>query len=496
MTETAEFGGRPPVGGLRRATIGLCLAALLLGGCGDREDGPIAISVIGDGLTLVDPNLKALTAPQSFIAETTAQGLVRFEASGQIEPALAQRWIVSDDGLRYTFRLARLNWPGGERITAAQVVARLRATIAAPSRNALKPLLGAIDELEAMTDDVLEISLKSPRPNFLQLLAQPEMAIIRDGAGSGPYQASEGPRESVLLSLPAPEDEDGHSAPDPELLVRAERASLAAVRFRLGLVDYVAGGTLGDLVIARGAEPPVRSWRFDPVAGLFGLVFLNRDGILGDERGRQALSMAIDRSTLVTALAVPNLRPRETLLPPAIAEMPQPSAPDWAAIPLAGRRTLAAGTIPDLTNGHPVVLRVALPPGPGYRIAFAYLRASWTAIGVKAEAVAENDRADLRLVDRVAPVTMASWYLRNFTCKASAVCSAEADRAMDLARIAPVAAERRAQLAEADRLLTATTPFIPIAAPVRWSLVSDRLTGFQLNSFGRHAADQLVAPRR
>lgn len=476
--------------------MGLLLSALMLGGCGERDDGPIPISVIGDGLGLADPNLKPLTAPQAFMAETTAQGLVRFEASGQIQPALAQRWIVSDDGLRYTFRLARLNWPGGERITAAQVVARLRAAMAAPSRNALKPLLGAIDELQAMTDDVLEISLKSPRPNFLQLLAQPELGIIRDGAGSGPYQASEGPRESVLLSLQTAEDEDGVSAPDPELLVRAERASLAAVRFRLGLVDYVTGGTLGDLVIARGAEPPVRTWRFDPVAGLFGLIFLNQDGILGDERGREALSMGIDRQALVAALAVPNLQPRATLLPSGIAEMPQPSAPSWASIPFAGRRTLAAGTISDLTNGQPLVLRVALPPGPGYRIAFAYLRASWNAIGVKAEAVGENDRADLRLVDRVAPVTMASWYLRSFTCEASRVCSAEADRAMDLARIAPNAAERRVQLAEADRLLTAATPFIPIAAPVRWSLVSDRLTGFQLNSFGRHAPDQLVATRR
>jgi peptide/nickel transport system substrate-binding protein len=141
------------------------------------------------------------------------------------------------------------------------------------------------------------------------------------------------------------------------------------------------------------------------------------------------------------------------------------------------------------------MLRVALPPGPGYRLAFSYLRRDWNAIGVKVEAVPENARADLRLVDRVAPVTMASWYLRNFTCEASAVCNAEADTAMDLARIAPNAAERRDRLAEADRLLTESAPFIPLAAPVRWSLVSDRLTGFQLNIFGRHAADQLIAPR-
>jgi hypothetical protein len=40
------------------------------------------------------------------------------------------------------------------------------------------------------------------------------------------------------------------------------------------------------------------------------------------------------------------------------------------------------------------------------------------------------------------------------------------------------------------------TPFIPIAAPVRWSLVSPRLNGFQANPFGRHFIGALVEERR
>jgi hypothetical protein len=131
-------------------------------------------------------------------------GLVRFEASGQIEPALAQRWIVSNDGLRYTFRLANAQWSNGGRVTAAQVVARLRAAMGPASRNRVKPILGAIDEVEAMTDDVLEITLKAPRPRFLDLLAQPEMAIIRNGQGSGPYRALARADGSIRLTPPIP----------------------------------------------------------------------------------------------------------------------------------------------------------------------------------------------------------------------------------------------------------------------------------------------------
>jgi peptide/nickel transport system substrate-binding protein len=67
---------------------------------------------------------------------------------------------------------------------------------------------------------------------------------------------------------------------------------------------------------------------------------------------------------------------------------------------------------------------------------------------------------------------------------------------MDLARKAPTAQERQARLAEADSSLAELTPFIPLAAPVRWSLVSPRLTGFRPNVFGRHNIAELIAARR
>ena len=78
---------------------------------------------------LANPNLQPLDPPSAFLTEALAQGLVRFDAAGEIEPALAQSWIVSDDGLRYTFRLRRTAWAGGEPVTAEQVAARLRAAL-------------------------------------------------------------------------------------------------------------------------------------------------------------------------------------------------------------------------------------------------------------------------------------------------------------------------------------------------------------------------------
>lgn len=480
---------------LKLAGLGLVGALLLATGCGEGESGPIVVSAIGGVPELANPNLERLDPPSAFLVEAAAQGLVRFDASGQVEPALAQSWIVSDDGLRYTFRLARAEWADGKRITAEQVVSRLRAASSRASSNALKPLLGAIDEIEAMTDDVLEISLTSPRPNFLQLLAVPEMAVLRDGVGTGPFRASPQEDRSVLLSMHRPdEQENGEESHAPDIVLRGEPAALAVARFDQGMADLVTGGTIGDLAVARAAQPPAGALRFDPVAGMLGLAFARAEGIWAEPAARDALSMAVDRAAIVEALAVPDLLGRESLVPPGIEELPEPTVPDWVAHPQPMRREAATRTIAELAGGAPATLTVAMPRGPGYRLLFAYLRRDWRAIGVDARSVAIGEEADLRLVDEVAPVGLSTWYLRHFTCEAGPICSEDADTALAAARAAPGAAERQAQLGAADRLISEAKPFIPIAAPVRWSLVSQRLRGFQPNAFGRRFPGSLVAP--
>ncbi|HEX8667391.1 MAG TPA: ABC transporter substrate-binding protein [Allosphingosinicella sp.] len=482
----------------RRAFLAGCGALLILaGGCRNAGTGPVAVSAIGGPPALVNPNKGPFDAPSAFLLQSVAQGLVRFNAAGEIEPALAQRWIVSDDGLRYTFRLARGTWRSGARITAQQVAARLRAAAATSSRNPLKPLLGAIDDVEAMTDDVLEISLKSPRPAFLQLLAQPEFAILHRDEGSGPYVAAAQPDRSALLTLrpPAGDEEEGDERPDSApLLLRGEPPGRAVARFRLGAADLVLGGSLADLPLARAAGLPAASLVFDPVAGMLGLAFVRAGGPLANPAARQALSMAVDRGTFIAALRVPGLQPRESLLPVGIGELPQPAFPAWSGSPLPARRATAARMLAALGADRPVALRIAMPDGPGYRLLFSYLRRDWAAVGVRAEQVAAAAPADLRLIDEVAPATLATWYLRHFTCEGSYVCSVAADEMLAAARIAPLPQNRRALLANADRILADEAVFIPIAAPVRWSLVGTRLTGFRANPFGRHAPGELVRP--
>lgn len=472
--------------------------ALSLAGCGEPDTSPLRVSGIGGEANLVNPNLRRLDPASAFLAEAVAQGLVRFDAAGEIEPALAQSWIVSDDGLRYTFRLRRTEWNGGGRVTAQQVVQRLRAALTPASRNPLKPVMEVIEEIEAMTDQVLEISLKAPRPNFLQLLAQPEMSIIREGRGTGPYRILDRQEGVVQLAFSSVEEdgEDGPIEPDePAILLRGEPAAMAVARFVEGAEDLVIGGTAGDLPILRAAEPAADAITFDPVGGMFGLLFETAEGLLDEAEVRRALSMAVDREAILQALEVPGLQPRTGPLPAGIAELPSPAAPDWTGAPLQARREAAVRTVAALGEGEPVRLRVAMPEGPGYRLIFAHLRRDWSAIGVNAERVALDAEAELRFIDQVAPISLASWYLRQFTCEESPVCDETADELLAAAATTARSQEREIMLARADEILTGITPFIPIAAPVRWSLRSPRVTGFQTNIFARHPAGELIADR-
>ena len=62
---------------------------------------------------------------------------------------------------------------------------------------------------------------------------------------------------------------------------------------------------------------------------------------------------------------------------------------------------------------------------------------------------------------------------------------------MDAARQTPVPAQRYALLAQAAALIDAGQLFIPIAAPVRWSLVSNRIQNFAGNRYARHTLTDL-----
>lgn len=475
---------------LRRSLL-LAIAAIAVAtvtGCDRQSDGVIRILVIGGKPQLADPERGQLTAGDRVLLSNVAQGLVRFDARGHVEPGLAETWNVSDDGLSYIFRLANAQWPDGRKITAEQVARMIRRRIGSASRDPLKGSLVAIQDVVAMTDRVIEIRLSQPRPHLLQLLAQPEMALLFDRQGSGPFSIAEATddAEGLLLQREVAIS-DGEDPRSEQLYLGGASAEQAVDAFAGRRADLVLGGTFATLPIAQAADLPRTALRFDPASGLFGLVPARRGGLLAKQEVREVLSAAIDREALLAQLAVPGLVPRATVLEPGLAEAPEPVQPEWAATPLAERRPgLVAAARALIPAGEQPVVRVALPEGPGSEILLRRLQQDWGLMGIKVERAERAGDADLKLVDAVAPSASAAWFLHHFHCDAVRICDEQVDELLDGARNTPVLEQRAALLNEASNRIDALQLFIPITAPVRWALVSSRISGFAGNPYAIH----------
>lgn len=476
-----------------RRLVPLLLAFVLLAGC-DRAppSGPIEVSTIGPPLTTVaaaerDPG----PAPAAALLGAIRQGLLRFDGGGQVVPGLAQRWIVSDSGRSLIFRLA------DDDRGAAAIARRLRAAIAAASPNPLRPLLGAIGHVDAVTPQVVDIELGAPRPNILPLFAQPAMSMARTSvAGGGPFDLLRLSRGIATMRLrPDPSRDPDDAAPAPLVVrLRGEDAGHAVARFAAGQAAFVTGGRFVDLPVARTAGLADDALRFDPAPGLFGLAFVAAEtGFTADPGRRAALAMAIDRDRIAHAFAVPGWATASGIVPAGTPEIDQPARPDWSDASLADRQARARTVVTAWTDAGNVAqpVRVAMPPGPGARLLFALIAADWQAIGVPAEAVAADAPADLRLVDQVAPADTAAFYLRRFACDHGVPCTAASDRVLIAARTTPSLAERGVLLTQADALIAATVPFVPLGSPIRWSLVAPSLDRYRDSPRAIHPLDEL-----
>lgn len=479
---------------MRRILAMLMIAALIgASGCRKQPQGALEVVVIGGVPTLRDPAAGPLSTPDQVLVANVAQGLVRFDAGGNIVSGLAERWTMSDDGLSYIFRLAATNWPDGRKVTAEQVARLLRREIAGRSKNSLKDQFGAVEDIVAMTDRVIEISLIAPRPDLLSRLAQPEMAIVRNGQGTGPFSATPQPQGGVRLTreITSPDDETTRRE---ELLLRGAAVPDAVAAFAAGKADLVLGGTFVDLPVVRRVKLPRDSLRFDPASGLFGLIPARSGGPLDKPEVRQLLSQALDRDAFVAALGVPGLAPRATLLEAGLDGLPPPAAPVWTATPYADRvPALQAQANKLFPKPEKPTIRIALPDGPGADLLFQLLQRDWGQLGFTLERTKSDAAADFALIDEVAPSSSVAWFVRHFRCGVAPVCDSDADALMDGARQSPVLPQRYALLGQAAALIDSQQLFLPIAAPVRWSLVSERIQSFAGNRYARHTLTDLEA---
>ena len=469
---------------------------LVLGGCFGSDDRPVEVLAIGDPGSIFSSGVQLPLAAQLLRGATT-EGLVGFDDQGRVVPALADRWIVTDDGLSYIFRLRDGTWPDGSPIQAEGARTALLQSIRAQSGQPLGADLDAIEEVRAMAGRVIEIRLSRQMPDLLQLLAQPELGVVYGGRGAGPMKARrESDRESklsgVLLRAIPPEDRGLPQQENWSKLVRPLRlsavpAARAIALFNLGDVDLVLGGGFADFPRLDVAGIGRGSIRLDPVAGLFGLAVVHGDGFLAKPENREAIAMAIDRDALIAAFNIGGWTATTRVINPGLEGDNGTVVERWAGRTIDERKAQAAARVAQWKGAHgPVMLRIALPAGPGADLVFERLASDLGAIGLEVRRVGINADSDLRLVDRMTRYDRPGWFFNQLNCaNAHALCSVAADKLVGAAQAEPIMAKRADLYAQAEAQLTTENAYIPFGVPIRWSLVSTS-NGFSPNRWGVH----------
>jgi ABC-type transport system substrate-binding protein len=473
-----------------------------LAGCGASDTSSLDVAVVDDGPDPVAPDTRLAPARQMLRA-ATAEGLVAFDAAGRVIPALADRWIVTDDGQSYIFRLREGTWPGGDPLTAESARRAIRSALRNLGDTPLSRDLDGIDEVRAMAGRVVEIRLNRPMPYLLQLLAQPELGLDHDGEGAGPMAMTRSGDVAVLtriepsrLGLPAIQDWNERTR---RVRLHPLAGPAAVEAFNASKVDLVLGGRIQDFVETRSVGILRGTIQLDPVVGLFGLQVMAgataKDGFLSLAANREALAMAIDRPALIAPFGVGGWVPTTRIVTPSLDGDLGTIGERWGEQPLEQRRALAGARVrawrPAEGAPGPVRLRIWLPQGGGSRPLLDRLVADFGTIGVGLERVPDLSDADLALVDDVARYPRAAWFLNRLSCQQAkarprTLCSPEADDRVAEAAKAATPAERAALLTEGEAELTAANVFIPFGTPIRWSLVRGSVDGFATNPWGWH----------
>ena len=105
-----------------RRLIASAVFALLLSACGqDIDNTKLRVDVLEPMPRSLAIGTLPLPPASAYLRSATAQGLVGFDEEGRVAPALASRWIVTDDNLSYIFRLEKIRWNDGREINSDEV---------------------------------------------------------------------------------------------------------------------------------------------------------------------------------------------------------------------------------------------------------------------------------------------------------------------------------------------------------------------------------------
>jgi peptide/nickel transport system substrate-binding protein len=307
--------------------VALAAAVLMTSACG--ADAPSAdAQAPGQTLRVAGPfevhSLEPAASSGFFTRLEVAETLLSSDLEGELIPGLATSWSASDDQTSWTFTLpSDVSFHDGTPLTPHAAAASLEHA----ADDAGSPLAEAPLEEVIATEDGVRFDLAEPYPTLPALLTHYSAVVLAPASyddeghvtqvvGTGPYEIEDVELPSTIEVVRS--DSWRGSAPEVERISyqsvgRAEARALMAASDQ---ADVVLGLEPAGQERVRAADTVELVTSLQPRT-----IYLkvNTDHpVLGDVRVRQALSLALDREAMATAvLRDPELGATQ-LFPPSL----------------------------------------------------------------------------------------------------------------------------------------------------------------------------------
>ena len=300
---------------MKKKFLALVLLMTLLGtvlsGCGDgsaaetqksrADTNELVVGIAQDLDDSLDPH-KTVKAGTREVMFNVFEGLMKPTPDGDLTPAIAERYEVSEDRMTYTFHLREgVQFHNGETVTAEDVVYSIQRCAAATETGIVQvEAFSVIQAIETPDDKTVAITISEASNEFISYMTT---AILpadydkqdTDPVGTGPFKfVSRTAQDSVVL-----EKFDGYWGTPAQLdkvtLKIMENADSLMMSLQSGAIDLCAHLTSTqvaqlekDFNVAEGTMNLVQAMYLDNAVAPF-----------DDVRVRQALCYAVDKQEII-----------------------------------------------------------------------------------------------------------------------------------------------------------------------------------------------------
>ena len=312
---------------MKKKLLALFLALVMVGavlpGCGDGSKDPggqgnngktgepvkggeITVGIAQDLDDSLDPH-QTVAAGTREVLFNIFEGLVKPNSDGEMIPAVAEKYTLSEDGTTYTFTLREgVKFHNGQTVTAEDVVYSINRCAAVPEGQE-KPLVAAfsaVKSVEALDEKTVAVTIAQRDLEFISYMTA---AIIpadyenQDTApvGTGPFKfVSRTPQQDFVMER----FEDYWGAP-----VWLDKVTYKICENADALVMNLNGGSIDLCAHLTSAQASQLNQNFQVLEGTMNLVqaiYLNNQAKPFDNQlVRQALCYAIDRQGIMDMVA-------------------------------------------------------------------------------------------------------------------------------------------------------------------------------------------------